>query len=762
MLFQSLVSFVAGALVVAAAPISPVERATSAANRVIGYHQSWYFYDSPGNVPIAFSPNMKSSYTHINYAFATIAYHTATQQFYVDFTDSYADYQACVSLKGAAACPSQCIPVPAAKQCTGGKVSMVPYIGANGTCPDTACYNPSSAPGAPRIPACEAVLDSNAIQTDANGNPMLCGNYAYVLKEVKPTLPNTKFMISIGGWYDSNLFSAATEPQYIDAFVKSIVKFVEFFGFDGVDFDWEYPGWEHGSQAPFKGGPAGTGNAESTIDCSVTTCAYPGRTNDMAKFNSMVTKVRAALKALGKTAAGSDYLISMAAPAGYDKMNKLDIKTVCSQMDYINIMTYDIHGEWESSTNHQAPLYDNTPANQLPLNGGVPETSVDFAVNYWVNNGCPANQVVVGVPFYAHAWKAAAGSTNGLFQPGTASTVTKLNYKDMVADSSIATYWDATAQASYGYSTAQGTFYSFDTPQAISAKVGYGAQKGLGGFMVWPIDGDSNDVLLKALVGPGTTPPPPPSGSAVPPASTASKTAAPATSATTTAAAPVTTPATTVAKATTTSAAAPVTTATTSAAKTSTTTAAATTAAITTAAVTTAAVTTAAVTTAAPTTAAATTAAATTAAATTAGAQATPCYPAFVLGTAYNGAAQVSYNSVNYVAKWWESGTATPDVAGDGGWSAQGPCGSGAPVTTAVVKTTTAAVVPVTSTTAAVVKTTAVVPPTTAAAQPTTAASGSIVGQVCPTYAASQCVTGTMYVCGGAGPYAWAVWYTGC
>ncbi|KAJ3060728.1 hypothetical protein HDU98_003340 [Podochytrium sp. JEL0797] len=487
---------------------------------------------------------MKSAYTHINYAFATIAYHTATQQFYVDFTDSYADYQACVSLNGAGACPSQCIPVPAAQQCTGKKVAMVPYIGANGTCPNTACYNPSGAPGAPRVPKCEAVLSNSAIQKDASGNPMICGNYAYVLKEVKPTMPNTKFMISIGGWYDSNLFSAATEPQYIDAFVTSIVKFVQFFGFDGVDFDWEYPGWEHGGQAPFSGGAAGSGNAENTVDCSVTACAYPNRTNDMAKFNNMVTKVRVALKALGKTAAGSDYLISMAAPAGYDKMNKLDIKTVCSQLDYINIMTYDIHGEWETATNHQAPLYDDTPASQVPLNGGVPETSIDFAVNYWINNGCPASQVVVGVPFYAHAWKAPAGTTNGLFQNGTATTLTALNYNNIVADTSIASYWDATAQASYGYSTTEGTFYTYDTPQAISVKVGYGAQKGLGGFMIWPIDGDSNDVLLKAVVGPGTTPPPPPSGSAVPPASTATTTAAPAASTTTTAAAPVTTAAT--------------------------------------------------------------------------------------------------------------------------------------------------------------------------------------------------------------------------
>ncbi|KAJ3015195.1 UNVERIFIED_CONTAM: hypothetical protein HDU68_012839 [Siphonaria sp. JEL0065] len=468
----------------------------AASNRIIGYHESWYFYDH-GDKPLTFTADMIKSYTHLNYAFATIHYHSKTDQFYVGFTDSWADYQACVGTN----CPTECIPVPAGKQCKGGKVSMVPYIGAPGTCPDTTCYNPSGAPGAPRKPQCEAVLDhsDNGAPRDSKGNPVICGNYAYVLNKVKKQAPGIKYLISIGGWYDSNLFSAATEPKYIEKFVKSVVKFVEFFGFDGVDFDWEYPGWEHGGQAPFKGSAKGAGDAEEMTDCSKTTCAYANRKNDMAKFNAMVTKVRAGLKALGKTKSGSDYLISMAAPAGVDKMNKLDIKTICSQLDFINIMTYDIHGEWDSNTNHQAPLYDNTPSKLKPTNG-VPVTSVDVAVNYWIKNGCPANKVVVGVPFYAHAWKAADGGSHGLFQPGTASPVTKLNYVDLAADSYIVNYYDDKAKASYGYSSAQGIFYSYDTSKAISAKVDYASKKGLGGFMVWPIAGDdAKGTLLKAL-----------------------------------------------------------------------------------------------------------------------------------------------------------------------------------------------------------------------------------------------------------------------
>ncbi|KAI9348204.1 glycosyl hydrolases family 18-domain-containing protein [Obelidium mucronatum] len=716
MLLSTLATIIAGALTCVQA--APAPRAS--ANKIIGYHESWYWYDN-GNQPMQFTPELTSKYTHINYAFATIHYHTATKQFYVGFTDAWADYQSSPGISA----PAECFKVPVSQQCTGGGVSLVPYIGANGTCPDKGCYNPSGAPGAPRKPQCEAVLDSQGLQYDwttTPPSPYICGHYAYVMNKVKKANPGLKFLISIGGWYDSNLFSAATEPQYIDKFVTSIVEFVKFFGFDGVDFDWEYPGWEHGGSPPFAGGAAGTGDAEAMTDCSKKTCGYPARTNDMAKFNAMVTKVRTEFKKLGKNSSGRDYLISMAAPAGYDKMNKLDIKTICQQLDFINIMTYDIHGPWDPVTNHQAALYDNTPAEFQDKS--IPATSVDYAVSYWIDNGCPANQIVVGVPFYGHAWEAPKGNSNGLYQPGKAApeaVTAKKNFKDITASAAV-TYWDDKAQASYAYDAAKSVFWSYDSPQAISTKVGYAAQRGLGGFMVWPVAGDdSKGTLLKALTGPGITPPPPPSSSQT----AASKSTTTTTTATT--AAPTTTTTTTTTKApTTTTTAAPTTTTTT------TTTAAPTTTTTTT------------TTTANPTT---------TAASTTT--LASDCYPAWSAATApYIQNAKVSYAGSNYVAKWWSGPTDLPGKADS--WNLVGTCGSGQTTTTT---TTTTKVVPTTTTTTT---TTSSVPTTTTttttSSVPTTTASGSLVGQPC-TQSSSICSAGTKYYCQ---VNTWIIWYVGC
>ncbi|KAI9207683.1 glycosyl hydrolases family 18-domain-containing protein [Polychytrium aggregatum] len=491
-------TLLAGAgLLLASSSVSASASSAGVSNRVIGYHESWYYYDSPGNKPFDFTPTIVSKYTHINYAFATIHYHPPTDQYYIGFTDSNADYLDCVGTS----CPSECIPVPQNQLCTpagkktASKVAMVPYIGASGACPDTTCFNPSSAPGSPRTPPCEAVLDSNIQKSGST--PVLCGNYAYLMSKVKKSAPNLRYLISVGGWYDSNLFSAATEDKYIDKLVTSIVKFVQFFGFDGVDFDWEYPGWEHGGEPVSPNAPSGTGNSENTYDCSVTKCAYPQRTNDTAKYSNL----------MAKNPHGENYLISIAAPAGLDKINKIDTKAVCNSVDYVNIMTYDIHGEWESTTNHQAGIYDDTP------NPTAPETSVDVAVTQWLQ-GCPSSKVVIGIPFYGHAWSQVKdGGSHGLFQAGSPPTnADAYNYHQIITDKTLTTYWDDKAQASYAYSASESLFVSFDDPQAISAKVRYAQSKNLGGFMVWPIDGDdANDTLLTALTSnPGPVPPPPP------------------------------------------------------------------------------------------------------------------------------------------------------------------------------------------------------------------------------------------------------------
>jgi chitinase len=50
--------------------------------------------------------------------------------------------------------------------------------------------------------------------------------------------------------------------------------------------------------------------------------------------------------------------------AGYD------VPALSQNLDAIFLMSYDLHGSWESAVNHHAPLYSSTQGDQL---------TVDFA-----------------------------------------------------------------------------------------------------------------------------------------------------------------------------------------------------------------------------------------------------------------------------------------------------------------------------------------------------------------------------------------------
>ena len=61
---------------------------------------------------------------------------------------------------------------------------------------------------------------------------------------LKQKNPNLKTFLSIGGWNSgSEQWSMmVSEPERRKIFIDSVMKFVSTFGWDGIDFDWEYPG----------------------------------------------------------------------------------------------------------------------------------------------------------------------------------------------------------------------------------------------------------------------------------------------------------------------------------------------------------------------------------------------------------------------------------------------------------------------------------------------------------------------------------------
>ncbi|MCK2238320.1 MULTISPECIES: glycoside hydrolase family 18 chitinase [unclassified Crossiella] len=338
-----------------------------------------------------------------------------------------------------------------------------------------------------RLPA-EQAVDGVA---DVYNQP-LAGNLNQ-LKKLKAKYPNLRVLISLGGWTWSKYFSnAALTDASRKAHVSSCIDMwikgnLPVMGgdpqggpgsgagiFDGVDLDWEWPGSE--------------GNTGNIV-----------RPEDKRNFTLLAAEYRTQLAALGAST-GKKYDLTAFLPADPRKVDAgFEVGEVVKNLTFGNVQGYDFHGGWEKVANQQSSV-------KLPAGDPSPTAySDEIAVDAWLSRGAPANWVVLGVPFYSRGWTGVTNANNGLFQaatgpaPGTfeAGIEDYKKIKNLIA-SGYTVHRDTTAGHAWLFNGS--TFWTFDDATEITRKVNWAKSKGLGGAMIWSLDGDTADgELIKAL-----------------------------------------------------------------------------------------------------------------------------------------------------------------------------------------------------------------------------------------------------------------------
>lgn len=315
----------------------------------------------------------------------------------------------------------------------------------------------------------------------------LRGNFGQ-LKKLKAKYPSLKVLISLGGWTWSDRFSdvALTDAarkrfvsSCIDLYVRGNLPVTDGAGgpgagagvFDGIDIDWEYP--------------ASEGEPGNVV-----------RIEDTRNFTLLLEEFRRQLDAVG-----GGKLLTAALPSAPAKVAKLEVAGVARVLDLMNVMTYDFRGGWTPNgpTNFHSNLFPD-PAG--PGSAEEKAWSVDTAVNAHLQRGAPAGKLIVGIPYYGRGWTGVGGANGGLYQ--AASGLPQGAFEPGIDDYKVlvnrpgTVYRNAVTKQMWKYDGS--TFWSYDDAGVIAEKTAYIKQKGLGGSMVWSLEGDdANATLSKAI-----------------------------------------------------------------------------------------------------------------------------------------------------------------------------------------------------------------------------------------------------------------------
>ncbi|WP_435015616.1 glycoside hydrolase family 18 protein [Tundrisphaera sp. TA3] len=274
-------------------------------------------------------------------------------------------------------------------------------------------------------------------------------------------------LLSLGGWgWDDQFRRIAADPAIEARYVDRVMEVIDRADYDGIDLDWEYP---------------------DTAD-------------EVAGFETLSRHFRERLDDLGKRK-GRPMRLTMAASSNAGTLKWLDTAFLTRTYDWINVMTYDMAGDWTDYAGHNAPLFASTKAPR----GRGPSTAATIAF-LLDERKLPADKIALGLPLYGRAFAVAEPYA---IKPKVAPK-TKLpngdyrNVHKLLAEGGWKRTWDDEAKVPWLIAPDRSAVIGFDDAESIATKTEWAMKKGLRGVFFWQIHGDrlpdgSNPLQAAAL-----------------------------------------------------------------------------------------------------------------------------------------------------------------------------------------------------------------------------------------------------------------------
>jgi chitinase len=281
---------------------------------------------------------------------------------------------------------------------------------------------------------------------------------------------NLKVLLSIGGWgFSPNFAVPMASEAGRKVFAKSSVRLLKDLGFDGLDVDWEYP--------------------MSKIEGQYWVDVLRRTREELDMYEeSLEKRYNDDRIPFWHRPKRPHFYLTIAAPAGPEKYERLDVAAMEPFMDFVNLMAYDYSGAWDNTTGHNSNLY---PSRRNPAS--TPFNTVQ-ALRYYITGGIPSEKMVLGMPLYGRSFLNTRGPEPGkpYNDTGVGSWEKGVwDYKALPRPGSRE-YFDPTIGASWSYDNQTREFVSYDTKPLAIQKSKYIREESLGGAMWWETSYDKS------------------------------------------------------------------------------------------------------------------------------------------------------------------------------------------------------------------------------------------------------------------------------
>ncbi|ESO96695.1 hypothetical protein LOTGIDRAFT_143732 [Lottia gigantea] len=318
--------------------------------------------------------------------------------------------------------------------------------------------------------------------TNTNWNDQIPGGLYERTVALKRINPDLKILLAVGGWeIGSDPFrELASTWQTRNQFAKNVIKYLRKYGFDGLDMDWEFPA--------ARGSPPG----------------------DKRKFTDLMRQLQSEFTKEAAETGNDKLLLTLAAASGTFYINlSYEPRQLIPTLDYMLLMSYNYHGNWENTTGHHTGLWPNN----IDQTRKERELNINWSVDYWLNQGIPKEKLIMGLSAYGMSYTLNFTNQNQVGAPAQSGGRPGA-YTD---EAGILSYFEANSYKGWNrrYIPEQDSPYAFrgdqwvgyDDKASLEIKANYARDRDLGGAMLWSVEtddftgscGDGRYPLLKTV-----------------------------------------------------------------------------------------------------------------------------------------------------------------------------------------------------------------------------------------------------------------------